>query len=117
MKTIIRKIFKSIIILFFTLIVLLTFVVLFDLANYDSSYLNRNSLTFSTNNLNSQKIKRFFVSYEIFYNEISSKIFKKRKDYWTPEDPSIRANLDEIKIIPGKKINFVAGKKIENIEI
>ena len=69
MKTIIRKIFKSIIILFFTLIVLLTFVVLFDLANYDSSYLNRNSLTFSTNNLNSQKIKRFFVSYEIFYNK------------------------------------------------
>jgi len=116
MKTIIRKIFKSIIILFFTLIVLLTFVVLFDLANYDSSYLNRNSLTFSTNNLNSQKIKRFFVSYEIFYNKVSSKIFKKRKDYWTPEDPSARANLDEIKIIPGKKINFVDGKKIENIE-
>ena len=38
-------------------------VILFDLAKYDSSYVNRNSLTFSVNNLNSYYAKKFYKSY------------------------------------------------------
>ena len=54
------KILSSIIVLLFTVLILLISVVLFDLASYDTSYINKKSLTFSTNNLNSKKTKFFF---------------------------------------------------------
>ena len=90
--------------------------VLFDLANYDSSYINRNSLTFSINNLNSQKTKKFFRYYENFSHKINFKIFKDHRKYWKIEDPSLRANFPKIKVISKKKENFLPGKKIEKIE-
>ena len=54
------NIFKSIVVFLLTLLILLILIVLYDLANYDSSYINRNSLTFSINNLNSKKTKILF---------------------------------------------------------
>ena len=54
------NIFKSIVVFLLTLVILLILIVLYDLANYDSSYINRNSLTFSINNLNSKKTKKLF---------------------------------------------------------
>jgi len=50
--------------------------VLFDLAKYDSSYINRSSLTFSINNLNSKKTKKAFRYYENLYHEFAFKISK-----------------------------------------
>jgi len=52
------NIFKSIIVFLLTLVILLILIVLYDFTNYDSSYINRNSLTFSINNLNSKKTKK-----------------------------------------------------------
>ena len=58
------NIFKSIVVFLLTLVILLILIVLYDFANYDSSYINRNSLTFSINNLNSQKTKKFFTIFQ-----------------------------------------------------
>ena len=113
MKT---NILGSILIFFLTILIFLILVVLYDLANYDSSYINRNSITFSINNLNSKNTKKIFNSYENLYQEVASKISKKHQNYWKPEDPKLRSNLPEFKIIPKKKNNFIPGKKIENIE-
>ena len=70
------NIFKSAIIFFSTSLILLILMVLFDLAKYDSSYINRNSLTFSVNNLNSQKIKKILKYYDNLYNDIALKFSK-----------------------------------------
>ena len=110
------NIFKSIIVFLFTLLILLTLIVLYDLANYDSSYINRNSLTFSINNLNSKKTKKLFKYYENLYQGIAYKISEDHKKYWEPEDPNLRINLPKIKIILKKKDDFFPGKKIEDVE-
>jgi len=110
------SIFKSIIVFLFTLLILLTLIVLYDLANYDSSYINRNSLTFSINNLNSKKTKKLFKYYENLYQGIAYKISEDHKKYWEPEDPNLRINLPKIKIILKKKGDFFPGKKIEDVE-
>ena len=101
---------------FLAVVILLILLVLFELAYYDSSYLNRNALTFSTNNLNSIKTKNFIRYYDNLYRTISVKIFKDHKKYWEPEAGSLRADLPEIKIISKKKDNFLPGRKIENVE-
>ena len=107
---------RSIIVLLLTAIILLTLLVLFDLANYDSSYVNRNSLTFSINNLNSKKAKKLFRYYNNFYHKVGLKIFKEHREYWKVEETSLRADLPEIKIISKKKENFLPGKTIEEVE-
>ena len=110
------KILSSIIALLFTVLILLISVVLFDLASYDSSYINKKSLTFSTNNLNSKKNKFFFLYYDNLYLKIASKLFEGHRKYWRPELASKREKLPKIKIIPKKEENFLPGKKIEEIE-
>ena len=110
------RIIRSIIILLLTVIILLTLSVLFDLSNYDSSYVNRNSLTFNINNLNSKTNKKLFRYYNNLYHAVSYKIFKKHREYWKPEETAMRTNLAEIKIISEKKGNFLPGKKIEEVE-
>ena len=107
---------RSIIVLLLTVIILLPLLVLFDLSNYDSSYVNRNSLTFSINNLNSKKTKKLFSYYNNFYHEVGFKIFKEHRVYWKVEETSLRADLPEIKIISKKKENFLPGKTIEEVE-
>ena len=110
------KILSSIIALLFTVLILLISVVLFDLASYDSSYINKKSLTFSTNNLNSKKTNFFFLYYDNLYHKIASKLFEGHRKYWRPELASKREKLPKIKIIPKKEENFLPGKKIEEIE-
>ena len=63
------NIIKLILIFLFTAIFLLISIVLFDLAKFDSSYINKNSLTFSVNNLNSKTSKNFFRYYDNLYHE------------------------------------------------
>jgi len=113
-----KKILKRIFILFLSFLFLIVFLLLFDLAKYDSSYINRKALTFNFNNLNSKKSEQFFYNiYNNWRRVFAIKIFKNHRDYWTIEDASIRANLPKFKIIPGKKENFLPGKKIENIKV
>ena len=110
------RIFKPIIIFFVTLIILLILTVLFDLAKYDPSYLNRSSLTFSINNLNSQKTKKLFKYYENLYQKIAFKIFKDYREYWQIEKSNLRTALPKNKLISKKKDNFLPGKTIEEVE-
>ena len=110
------KIFKSAIIFFIAGAILLILIVLFDLAKYDSSYINRSQFTFNVNNLNSKKTKKLFKYYENLYQGIAYKISEDHKKYWEPEDPNLRINLPKIKIILKKKGDFFPGKKIEDVE-
>ena len=100
------NIFKSIVVFLLTLVILLILIVLYDFANYDSSYINRNSLTFSINNLNSKKTKKLFKYYENLYQEIAYKISEDHKKYWKPEDSNSRIDLPKIKVISKKKDDF-----------
>jgi len=86
------NIFKSTAIFFFAAVILLILIILVELSYYDSSYLNRNSFTFSVNNLNSKKTKNFFRYYDNLYREIAIKISKDHREYWKPEAPLLRAN-------------------------
>ena len=70
--------FKSIVKFFFTTLILLILFMLYDMANYDSSYLNRRSLTFSVDNLDSKKTISFVRYYDNLYHKIA---FKISKDY------------------------------------
>jgi len=110
------KLFKTLLILFGSLVILLTSIILYDLAYYDSSYLNRNAITFSVNNLNSKKIKKLFKYSEKLYYYSAYKISKKHKTFWEPENLSIREKLPKILKISAKKDNFLSGSKIEEIE-
>ena len=110
------NIFKSIVVFLLTLVILLILIVLYDFAKYDPSYINRNSLTFSINNLNSKKTKKLFKYYENLYHEIAYKISEDHKKYWKPEDSNSRIDLPKIKVISKKKDDFFPGRKIEDVE-
>jgi len=104
--------------IFFLLgLILFVFIfIIFDLAKYDSSYLNRSSLTFSVNNLNSKKTIKIFNYLGNFYNEFSLKFSKNVKEKWAVESQLKREDLPKNKIIEAKKNNFIEGKKITEIE-
>ena len=111
-----KRLFKLIILISISFVFLISTFLLFDLAKYDSSYINRNSLTFSVNNLNSHHAKKIYKNYIDFYNYIKFKTFKNSKKIYQVEKKSLRENLPKIKILHGKKSNFINGKKIKEIE-
>ena len=76
-----------------TAVLLLASLILYDLAYYDPSYLNRNAITFSPNNLNSRKIIKFHTKLDNLYYKFAYKFSDKHKKFWEPEDPSIRKKL------------------------
>ncbi len=99
-----------------TAVLLLASLILYDLAYYDPSYLNRNAITFSPNNLNSRKIIKLHTKLENFYYTFAYKFSDKHKKFWEPEDPLIRKKLKKTIKIKGKRDNFSTGDKIEEIE-
>ena len=111
-----RKFFKLIISIFFSIILLVPLVILFDLAKYDSSYVNRNALTFSVNNLNSHHTKKIYKNFNNFINYFKYKFSISSKSSYLVEKKSLRSNLPKVKIIPGKVDNFIPGKKMDQIE-
>ena len=54
-------------ILFGLVLILITSALLYDLAYYDPSYINRKPVTFSVNNLNSRKVIKLFIFLLQFY--------------------------------------------------
>ena len=99
-----------------TVIISFFLIILYDLSSYDSSYVNRNTVTFSENNLNSKKIKKIFKKIEKIYYVLGYKIFDSHKDFWKIENPNERENLPEIIIIPAKNKNFLKGTEVKDIE-
>ena len=111
-----KRLFKLIILISISFVFLISTFLLFDLAKYDSSYINRSSLTFSVNNLNSHHAKKIYKNYIDFYNYIKFKTFKNSKKIYQVKKKSLRENLPKIKVLHGKKSNFINGKKIKEIE-
>ena len=96
------KIFKFLGLFFFVAIFLALLLFLYDLSSYDSSYINKNSVTFNENNLNSKKSKKFLRIYTNFYVRAASLISGKKESYLKPEDPELRAGLPKIKFYTWK---------------
>ena len=111
------KLLKLIISLFFLIIFLVTSLLLFDLTKYDPSYINRNSLTFSINNLNSKKAKLFFSLYVDLKQTITSKFNKNYQNHWNAEDKTLRESLPEKKVILAKQNNFMPATLIKDLEV
>ena len=99
-----------------TVLILFFLAILYDLAYYDPSYLNRNPITFNSNNLNSKKIIRIYEKLEKVYYKLGYTFSNKHKKFWEVEDSSKRSKLPKIIKIEGKKDNFLTGTKIEKIE-
>ena len=108
--------FLKLFIFFLLFFLILIFSIVYDLAKYDSSYINKNSVTFNINNLNSKKTIKLFNYFNNFYNNFSINYSKKHKKYWQIESNLLRENLPPKKIIYGKKTGFVDGRTIEKIE-
>ena len=61
------KLFKLVTIFFGVVLVLTITTILYDLASYDPSYINRKAITFSFNNLNSSKVYQLYKRTEKLY--------------------------------------------------
>ena len=110
------KFFKRLIIFFLSIIFILSIGILYDLSYYDPSYLNRNSITFDKNNLNSKKIKNLYPTLERYYYIFKRKLSNEQKNYWKIEDPIAREKLPKIINISGKKDNFIPGTSLDLLE-
>jgi len=110
MKT---RIFKIVLLTSLLLLITPLLFVVFDLAKYDSSYINRNALTFNINNLNSRKSVKIFNYYNNLYNKIFHTALKKNKKV---ESKFARESLPKTKIIPKKSEGFLPGQSIDEIE-
>ncbi len=110
------KILKVLFFIIFSVVILLFLAIAYDLSYYDSSYVNRPSITFSKNNLNSKKIKKLYGKFENFLYFYSFNISNKQKKFWKIENAKDRENLPEFINIPSKKNNFKKGTNLENIE-
>ena len=110
------KVIKKITIFIFVVISFLILGILYDLSSFDSSYINRNSITFNKNNLNSKKVKKIFNEIEEYYYILGYKLLDSHKEFWKIENPLERENLPKKILISAKNENFLPGTKIENIE-
>ena len=61
---------KNIIKLLLSTLILIFLFLVFDLAKYDSSYINRNSFTFSSNNLSNKIAIKFYNKFSRYYENI-----------------------------------------------
>jgi len=102
MKTVIKKIFV------FIFIILSLFFILFiyDMMDYDRSYVNRSSFVFDVKNLNSRHSHRIIFFLRKNYINFTTKISNKHIKRWNIEEKSERLKYPDFKIIPKKTSNF-----------
>ena len=91
-------------------------IILYDLAYYDPSYLNRKAVTFSINNLNSKKVKKLIKYPEKFFYYLGYKFSKEQKEFWEIEDPLKREKLPKILKISSKKIILLQELKLKKLK-
>ena len=97
---------KVTLILVSSIFLLLAALLLFDMADYDSSYVNRNSLVIDVKNLNSRHSHRIIFSLRKHFVNYSIKISKKYSQRWEIENEDERLKLPEYKTISKKTANF-----------
>ena len=111
MKILVRTILISL----FTAFLLLLCLLLYDMTDYDSSYVNRNSFVFDVKNLNSRHSHRLIFFLRKHFIIYSTKLSKKYNERWSIESEEERLKYPKYKIIPGKKENF--SKSIRTSEV
>ena len=110
------KLIKRFIIFLLAILFIISAGILYDLSYYDPSYINRSSITFKKNNLNSKKIKRVIPVLEKYYYNFKRNLSDDQKDFWKVEDSSYRESLPKIIKIEGKKNNFLPGTSLDKLE-
>ncbi len=92
------------------------FFVLYDLASFDSKYINRDAIYFSKTNLNSKKSEKIFNYLEKLYYKVNLKFSDEQKNYWKIDNID-RSKFDKYKIIKGQTSGFRKGLNLKEIEI
>ncbi len=82
---------KKLIKYFFLIIIFPALLFLYDLADYDTKYINRSSIVLDKNNLNSRYSKKFYYHYERFLNKLNYQFI------WKIETEEKRKNLKKKK--------------------
>ena len=81
------------------------FFVLYDLASFDSKYINRDAIYFSKTNLNSKKSEKIFNYLEKLNYKLNLKFSDEQKNYWKIDNID-RSKFDKYKIIKGQTSGF-----------
>ena len=110
------RLFKYLSLFILSIVFFVLLAVLYDLSYYDPSYVNRSSITFSKNNLNSKKIKKIYSSIEKIPYFLGYRFLESHKKFWEIESVEKRNKLPSTIVIPSKRDNFQAGTAIKNIE-
>lgn len=76
------------------------------MSDYDSSYINRNSLVIDVKNLNSRHSHKAIFKIRTIYISFLTKISKKYENRWNVESEKERLKNSEYKVISKKTINF-----------
>ena len=100
------RIIKSILILITVAFLLLSFLLIYDMTDFDTSYVNRKALEIDVKNINSRHSKKIISFLRSNYITFSIKISKKAKERWNIESEEKRREYPEYKIIKAKKNNF-----------
>ena len=110
------KILKLSIITLFILIAIPVLFLLFDLASFDSKYLNRNTIYFSQNNLDSKRSQKIYDFLEKYYFKTLYFLSDDQKKFWEIDDKD-RSQLEKYQIIRAQKENFKEGTKLDDVHI
>ena len=100
------RIIKSILILITVAFLLLSFLLIYDMTDFDTSYVNRKALEIDVKNINSRHSKKIISFLRSNYITFSIKISKKAKERWNIKSEEKRREYPEYKIIKAKKNNF-----------
>ena len=109
------KIFKKILYLLFSILLLIILFFLVDLTDIDNSYVNRSLIEIDSKNLNSRHSFKISTNLRYYYLKIYKIINKESyKKRWEIEDQNIRNTFPIKKIIKAKNSNF--SKQIYSLE-
>ena len=108
------KIIKSFLIIILSVIMLFCAFLLFDMADYDNSYVNRKSLVIDVKNLNSRHSHRTIFFLRKNFINLASKISRSYKKRWDVESAEERSKLPEYKIIQKKTKNFAKSLNVSD---
>ena len=89
-----------------TLLIILSLLLLLDMANYDNSFVNRQSLQFDVKNLNSRHSRKIISVIRDKYISLSIKLSENSLKRWSVESEDERKKYPKFKIIFAKKENF-----------
>ena len=106
------KIIKYLFSTIFGIILIACAAVIYDLAYYDPSYVNRNSITFSKQNINSKKIRKFYSHIEKIPYKLGYSFLDSHKEFWKIEDhPAIHVSTFHLVLKPIVKMTTILHTK------